>query len=72
MKRKYLILFVCWWIAFFALCHLVNARKSRRFERALLLGFLLGSSSNNQQSTAPYPYPQYPMPIFLPTNGIGG
>lgn len=47
-------------------CGLVDcSKKEKRVERAILLGFLLGSSSGNNHQTY---YPQQSMPIFLPTS----
>ena len=58
----------------FIICNsliLIKCRKTRKIERAILLGYLLGSSSNNNQQTQPFYQPQYTMPIFMPTNHGG-
>lgn len=66
MKNKILNRLILIFVILSIIFNLVNCRKSRKIERAILLGYLLGSSTNNQQQTMPYP--QYTMPVFLPVN----
>ena len=69
MKRKCLIRMLYLLLLAILMCKLTDcSRKEKRVERAILLGYLLGSSTTNNQHQQTY-YPQYP--IFMPAHGMG-